>query len=188
MRDYSVASVSFGSLIGLTRGRGPSSDLGIKAVSKFWKQALAAIWSRNTRSGRQAPVLAAKTLVLRAIAEEGRKGGKVSSICATFGLWPAQLPFHLGYKLEKGGINVTRTGQRWHGGNWYDCFGWLILSNCNELLAGHGFQSICVKSNCWLNHWSIELFTLWIDALSKIRQGRSHFLSFHWAKVSKHLL
>jgi len=75
MRDYSVASVSFGSLIGLTRGEGLPQIWGLKLCQSLDKQALAAIWSCNTGSGYQAPVLVAETLVLQAIAEE--EGEKV---------------------------------------------------------------------------------------------------------------
>ena len=80
MRDYSVAGVRFGSLIGLTRGTWVGLPQ-IWGVLKLWMGARGGVGTscnlvlQYLVSGGEAPVLAAKTLVLRAIAGVGRGGG-----------------------------------------------------------------------------------------------------------------
>ena len=82
MRDYSVAGVRFGSLIGLTRGAWVGLPQ-IWGVLKLWVGARGRVGtscnlvSQYLVSGGEAPVLAAKTLVLRAIAGVGQGGGGV---------------------------------------------------------------------------------------------------------------
>ena len=108
MRDYSVAGVRFGSLIGLTRGAWVGLPQ-IWGVLKLWVGARGVGTSCNLVlqylvSGGEAPVLAAKTLVLRAIAGVGRGGeggvgveeGGGSSISTPLRLRSAQLALHLG--------------------------------------------------------------------------------------------
>jgi len=112
MRDYSVAGVRFGSLIGLTRGAWVGLPQ-IWGVLKLWLGAQGGVGTscnlvlQYLVSGGEAPVLAAKTLVLRAIAGVGRGGeggvgveeGGGSSISTPLRLRSAQLALHLGNEL-----------------------------------------------------------------------------------------
>jgi len=112
MRDYSVAGVRFGSLIGLTRGAWVGLPQ-IWGVLKLWVGARGGVGTscnlvlQYLVSGGEAPVLAAKTLVLRAIAGVGRGGGVGveegggggSSISTPLRLRSAQLALHLGNEL-----------------------------------------------------------------------------------------
>jgi len=112
MRDYSVAGVRFGSLIGLTRGAWVGLPQ-IWGVLKLWLGAQGGVGTscnlvlQYLVSGGEAPVLAAKTLVLRAIAGVGRRGGVGveegggggNSISTPLRLRSAQLALHLGNEL-----------------------------------------------------------------------------------------
>ena len=115
MRDYSVAGVRFGSLIGLTRGAWVGLPL-IWGVLKLWLGAQGGVGTscnlvlQYLVSGGEAPVLAAKTLVLRAIAGVGRGvgvgveeggGGGGNSISTPLRLRSAQLALHLGNELTR---------------------------------------------------------------------------------------
>ena len=116
MRDYSVAGVRFGSLIGLTRGAWVGLPQ-IWGVLKLWLGARGGVGTscnlvlQYLVSGGEAPVLAAKTLVLRAIAGVGREGGGDgveeggggggNSISTPLRLRSAQLPLHLGDELTR---------------------------------------------------------------------------------------
>jgi len=123
MRDYSVAGVRFGSLIGLTRGAWVGLPQ-IWGVLKLWLGARGGVGTscnlvlQYLVSGGEAPVLAAKTLVLRAITGVGREGGGGvgveeggggvgveeggrggNSISTPLRLRSAQLALHLGNEL-----------------------------------------------------------------------------------------
>ena len=114
MRDYSVAGVRFGSLIGLTRGAWVGLPQ-IWGVLKLWMGARGGVGTscnlvlQYLVSGGEAPVLAAKTLVLRAIAGVGRGGGvgveegggDGTSISTPLRLRSAQLALHLGNELTR---------------------------------------------------------------------------------------
>ena len=124
MRDYSVASVSFGSLIGLTRGENVlklCQSVG-RNIVRFPNLNQLGNLTRHTRtiSGTSCNLVsqylagitwqatpAAQVVRLRSwlprlwyCEQSQEKTGKIS-IRATFCLRSAKLSFHLGYKLRK---------------------------------------------------------------------------------------